>query len=825
MLSWGYICMLYMESFFRESAPEDRMRRFSIIFLLFLSILQFLVVPAAEPAPGLSLTPAETSWLEQHPVIRVRIGSQYPPFEYYADGRYQGMAYDYLVAVTQHLGIEFRPVPDLTWSEALQEIRSGSNLDLILLITRTSEREKFLEFTQDYMSFPWVIITAEQGPPVTGLTDLAGLAVAVERDYITRDWLKRDLPGLRLLEFDHSEEALTAVSTGQADAYVGNLAVGSYFIEEKGLVDLKIAAPTPYGTDRLAMGIRKDWSELAHLIDKAIDSMSAQEHREIRQKWLSVRYEHGIRVRDIVKWTLLVAGLALIWIVHLRHSVKKGTARLRSEVERRREKEKELQQRVEDLRDAHQRLRFHVQRMPLGYIVWDIDLRVAEWNPAAERIFGWSASEVLGKHANDLIVPADARPQIDETWKNLLEGRDSINEEGRNIRKDGQRLICEWYNTPLRDPSGKVIGILSMVHDVTERRRAKEALQSQFDQISTIFDSINAVVSVADMECHQLLYMNHYGISVFGEDWRGKPCYKVLQVDQETLCNLCSSEQLVKDGVPQGACIWEFQNSRTGLWYQCIDRAIPWPDGRLVRMVIAFDITERKEVERVKDGIISAVSHEMRTPLTAIMGYSEFMLEHEVPPDKQKAYIRTIYQQTEKLNEMIDAFLSLQRLRARQTPMTFKAIRLQPLLKEAAILFGTASPTHRFILDVPGDLPPVRGDANQLQQMLACLLSNAVKYSPTGGEIVLGGRREEDGVVLWVKDEGVGIPPAALEKIFDRFYRVDNTDRRLFGGTGLGLTLVREIADLHGGRVWVESTLGQGSTFYVFLPETVTGEA
>jgi hypothetical protein len=728
------------------------------------------------------------------------------------------MAYDYLVAVTRRLGIEFRPVPGLAWTEALEEIKDGRTLDLILLITRTSEREEFLEFTQDYMSFPWVIFTAEQGPTVTGLTDLAGLVVAVERDYITREWLKRDLPGVRLLEYEHSEEALTAVSTGQADAYVGNLAVGSYFIEEKGLVDLKVAAPTPYGSDRLAMGVRGDWPEFADLIDKALDSMTVQEHREIRQKWLSVRYEHGIRVRDIVTWTLLVAGLSLIWIVHLRLSVKRGTAQLRREVERRREKENELRQRVEDLSDAHQRLSFHVQRMPLGYIVWDTDLRVVEWNPAAERVFGWSAAEAQGKHAYDLIVPEDTRPLVDKVWKSLLQGRDSINEEGENIRKDGQRLICEWYNTPLRDTSGNVIGILSMVHDITERRRAREALQAQFDQISAIFDSINAVVSVADMGCHELIYLNRYGISLFGEEWKGKQCYEVLQVDQDVLCPLCTSDQLVKDGVPQGACVWEFQHSGTGRWYQCIDRAIPWPDGRLVRMVIAFDITERKEVERIKDEIISAVSHEMRTPLTAVMGYSEYMLEHEVPPDRQKAYMRTIYQQTEKLNDMIDAFLSLQRLRARQTPLTFQSIRLPPLLKEAATLFGTASPTHRFTLEIPGNLPPVRGDVNQLQQMLACLISNAVKYSPAGGEIILGGRRDEDGATLWVKDEGVGIPPAALEKIFDRFYRVDNTDRRLFGGTGLGLALVREIVDLHNGKVWVESTLGKGSTFYVFLP-------
>jgi hypothetical protein len=557
---------------------------------------------------------------------------------------------------------------------------------------------------------------------------------------------------------------------------------------------------------------------LALLLAGPAAAMADEGQRAALHEWLPVRYLQGIGVSDLLVWTLAAAGLGLAWIVHLRLTVKNRTAELQREVARRRAKELELEQRVEDLRDAHQRLSFHVQRMPLGYIVWDGNLRVRQWNPAAEKIFGWSADEARGRHAYDLIIPPEARPLTDEVWKKLMQGEEPNYSENGNIHKDGRRLICEWYNAPLRDPSGNITGVLSMVHDITDRRRAEERLKTQFDQISAIFDSINAVVYVADMKCHELLYLNRYGVSLLGEDWRGKACYEVLQAEQGSICPFCTNEQLLRDGKPQPPCVWEFQNAVSGQWFQCIDRAIHWPDGRLVRMVIAFDITERKEVERVKDEIISAVSHEMRTPLTAIMGYAEFMLENEGDPSQQKAYLRTIYQQTEKLNKLIDMFLSLQRLSARQTPFNFQSLILRQLLEEVGALFGAASPIHRFTLDVHPELPPVWGDVDQLRQVLTHLVSNAVKYSPAGGEIVLGARIESDGVTFWVKDRGVGIPPAALEKIFDRFYRLDNTDRRLFGGTGLGLALVREIVDAHGGRVWAESTLGKGSTFYVFLP-------
>jgi signal transduction histidine kinase/FixJ family two-component response regulator len=358
------------------------------------------------------------------------------------------------------------------------------------------------------------------------------------------------------------------------------------------------------------------------------------------------------------------------------------------------------------------------------------------------------------------------------------------------------------------------------IREAAERRRrreAEEALRTQFLQISTIFDSMNTLIYVADMETHQLLYLNKYGCSLFGSAWEGKPCYTVLQPGQSEPCAGCTNDQLVQEGAPQPPVLSEYQNPITGRWYQCVDRAIHWTDGRVVRMEIAVDITERKEMERIKDEMISAVSHEMRTPLTAMLGFTEFLLENEVDEAQLRSALVTVHKETARLNELISNFLDLQKMKGRREDYALQPVPVLALLQDAAELFIANHDRHRIIVDCPPEVPPVLGDETRLHQVLTNLISNACKYSPRESLIQVGARHEGESVVLWVKDQGIGIPTGLQEQIFERFYRVDNTDRRLVGGTGLGLAVVKEIITAHAGQVWVESTEGVGSTFFVAL--------
>jgi signal transduction histidine kinase len=223
-------------------------------------------------------------------------------------------------------------------------------------------------------------------------------------------------------------------------------------------------------------------------------------------------------------------------------------------------------------------------------------------------------------------------------------------------------------------------------------------------------------------------------------------------------------------------------------------------------------------MEHMKEAMLSNISHEMRTPLTAMLGFLEFVIENQVEEAQLKDYHIIMHKEGERLNEMITNFLDMQRLKAKLHEYNFKPLVVRALFEEVAAIFASPSAKHSITVGAPSNLPLILGDNELLHQAISNLLSNAIKYSPVGSEVILDARLEGNSVTLWVKDEGIGIPFESLDRIFDMFYRVDGTSKHQITGTGLGLALVKEIVFAHNGQVWVESTLGQGSTFYISLP-------
>jgi signal transduction histidine kinase/CheY-like chemotaxis protein len=235
-------------------------------------------------------------------------------------------------------------------------------------------------------------------------------------------------------------------------------------------------------------------------------------------------------------------------------------------------------------------------------------------------------------------------------------------------------------------------------------------------------------------------------------------------------------------------------------------------------MAMMQDITTYKEAERLKDEVVSTVSHELRTPLTSVRGFAELMLEHEFPAEKQRQFLSIIHGETIRLTKLINDFLDLQRMESGRQVYHFERLDLGELLRESLALFTHADGKHSLRLETPDTLPPIQADRDRIRQVLANLLSNAMKFSPQGGEATVGARQESAHVMVWVADHGIGIPPGAIAKLFGKFFRVDSTETRNIGGTGLGLALVKRIVEAHQGRVWVESEVGRGSTFFFSLP-------
>jgi len=231
---------------------------------------------------------------------------------------------------------------------------------------------------------------------------------------------------------------------------------------------------------------------------------------------------------------------------------------------------------------------------------------------------------------------------------------------------------------------------------------------------------------------------------------------------------------------------------------------------------------ERRKAEAMKDELVATVSHELRTPLASLMGFAELMLDHDFPRQEQREFLRIIHQESIRLTEMINDFLDLQRIEAGRMECDMQPLDVRPLLEETARLFTKEDSAHRIVVEA-ASLPPIMGDGKRLRQVLTNLVSNAVKFSPKGGRVLMSATVESGQMLVMVEDQGIGIPPEMIPKLFQKFFRVDNADTRSIGGTGLGLALIREIVHLHKGDIWVESQPAIGSRFFFTVPVSENG--
>ncbi|MGA3292390.1 MAG: ATP-binding protein [Candidatus Acidiferrales bacterium] len=241
-------------------------------------------------------------------------------------------------------------------------------------------------------------------------------------------------------------------------------------------------------------------------------------------------------------------------------------------------------------------------------------------------------------------------------------------------------------------------------------------------------------------------------------------------------------------------------------------------------VVVLHDVTELRRLERVRQDFVANVSHEFKTPLTAIQGFAETLLAGAMDePGSNRRFLEIIREHAARLARLTDDLLKLARIEAGKLEVEFFPVQLLELIERCAetTLLKATRKQIALELDVPPGLPPVRGDASLLHEVLQNLLDNAIQYTPEGGRIRVSAEAGPREAVITVADTGIGIPLADQERIFERFYRVDAARSREAGGTGLGLSIAKHIVEAHGGRLWVESEVGHGSKFSFSVPLAV----
>jgi two-component system, sensor histidine kinase and response regulator len=245
------------------------------------------------------LTDKERAWIENHRVIRLGVDPSYPPFEFIGkSGNYAGMAADYLALINERLGTDMQVVPDLSWSEVMDRAKNHQ-IDASPTIGKTEERSTFLNFTDPYMSFPVVFLTRKDREPLDGFDDLAGRKLAMVRDYYYVDEVLRKYPDIEPYFVDTPLEAINSVSDGSVDAAIVNFAVANHLILKYTLSSVRQDSEADVSVKGFGYGVRKDWPELVSIIDKALASISEEQHKQIRERWIAYTPDSQNEVRKI----------------------------------------------------------------------------------------------------------------------------------------------------------------------------------------------------------------------------------------------------------------------------------------------------------------------------------------------------------------------------------------------------------------------------------------------------------------------------------------------------------------------------------------------
>jgi len=461
-------------------------------------------------------------------------------------------------------------------------------------------------------------------------------------------------------------------------------------------------------------------------------------------------------------------------------------------------------------------------------VIWttDMNLRITYISPSVMYLLGYSVEEAMSQTIEKLLTPSS----LELSMKTLAEemARENIEqEESRTYRtlelelkcKDGSTVWSETMVMYLRNPNGQITGIHGVSRDITERKKMGEELIRLSNAVKMSTDSI----VIGDINA-KIIDVNEATLELYGTDDKGdligENSFDLIAPEDQEKAFVGMNEVLEK-GYIRGEQYYIMMKDGRRVPVEMSVAMMKSMDGKPIGFVaISRDITERKKLDQLKDEFIGLVSHELRTPLTVVMGAINTVLSEQAYLSQEETHqlLQDAAVEAESLSHLLGNLLELSRAQADRLFLYAEPVHIENVAQYAVEKTRRQSSAHRFVMDFPKGLPSVHADQLRLERILYNLLENAVKYSPQGGEIRVFAKLEGEYLVIGVSDQGIGISPHNQARLFGVFQRLEDPSLEGVKGAGLGLLVCRRLVEAHGGRIWVQSEPGLGSTFFFTVP-------
>jgi PAS domain S-box-containing protein len=447
-----------------------------IVSLLFVELLIPAINALAISDAVNALTPEEQAWIQDHPVIRVLVGNS-PPYHFWDNGP-RGISIEILDLIAERAGLTLEYLSDgLSWAEAMENIYSHTKVDLLPTAQRNMERDDTLLFSKDYLKLHWAIFARKNEQNVFALENLFGKTIAIEGGLALQEQLANEFPQIRQKLVVSVPDALTAVSEGQADAYVGNFTVAQYVIAHAGFNNFQVAIPADLGHNSLAFAMRDDWPQLATILNKGLDAITPEERSTINRKYFTVKVAQSVDFTHL-RYSLHILAIILIailvWNTLLRRKVVNHTAALEKELDRRRTSEAQYRRLVDSFGS--------------DFVLFTLDTKgiLTYISLSARDMVGIAPKDALNHHYSEFFTNSPVSNQAIVYVEAGLRGEQLPPFEIELQHRDGWLIITEATARPIFNDREQVIALEGVLHNITGRKQVEYELQQHREQLEEL---------------------------------------------------------------------------------------------------------------------------------------------------------------------------------------------------------------------------------------------------------------------------------------------------------------------------------------------------